>query len=283
MNTAFVYLWFDKRDYKFYLGYSQGKKKSYICSSKYMLAEYKKRPNDFKRRILKKGDLNEMITLENKLLNMRKHHFGARYYNQIANFPLGMAEWHKKNPGFFAGENNPNFGNKWSDEMKYKIGSANRGKKWDDERRIEMSKKLKADFANGRVQWNTGIPATEEHKKKNSEANSGIFNHFKGKHHTEEAKKAISEKNKKWHRENPDFHKGRVFSATTRKKMSDARKAYFKNNPGAMRGENHPSFGKKLSKEQQYKMYLGRLKAAKEKWGGEYNGWKRRKPGTLPI
>ena len=48
MNTAFVYLWFDKRDYRFYLGYSKGKKKSYICSSKYMLAEYKKRPNDFK-------------------------------------------------------------------------------------------------------------------------------------------------------------------------------------------------------------------------------------------
>jgi len=247
-TQAFVYIWFDKRDYRFYLGYSNGKKQNYICSSKYMIKEYKERPNDFKRRIIKKGTKKEMALLEKELLDKRKHLFGSRYYNQVANFPLGMIEWHNRNPGFFAGEKNPNYGNNWSDEIKQKIGAANKGKK--------RSKEVKLC----------------------SESNKGIFNPFKGRQHTEETKKRISEANKG---KSPP-NKGQKMSAEQRKKLSIAKKAYFKKNPGAMKGKNHPSYGKKLSKEQQQKMYLGRIKAVKEKWG-EYNAWKKRKDGTLPI
>jgi len=278
-TQAFVYIWFDKRDYRFYLGYSNGKKQNYICSSKYMIKEYKERPNDFKRRIIKKGTKKEMALLEKELLDKRKHLFGSRYYNQVANFPLGMIEWHNRNPGFFAGEKNPNYGNNWSDEIKQKIGAANKGKKRSKEVKLKLSLLARKAFATGkRVQWNTGKTLTEEHKRKCSESNKGIFNPFKGRQHTEETKKRISEANKG---KSPP-NKGKKMSVEVRKKISDARKAYFKKNPGAMKGENHPSYGRKLPKEQQQKMYLGRIKAVKEKWG-EYNAWKKRKDGTLPI
>jgi len=278
-TQAFVYIWFDKRDYRFYLGYTNGKKKFYICSSKYMLKEYKERPNDFKRRILKKGTEKEMALLEKELLDKRKHLFGSRYYNEVANFPLGMIEWHKRNPGYFAGKKNPNYGNNWSDEIKQKIGAANKGKKRTKEQKLQMSLQRKEEFVSGkRVQWNKGKTLTEEHKKKCSESNKGIFNPFKGRQHTEETKKRISEANKG---KSPP-NKGQKMSAEQRKKLSIAKKAYFKKNPGAMKGKNHPSYGRKISKEQQQKMYLGRIKAAKEKWGG-YNTWKKRKDGTLPI
>lgn len=39
---------------------------------------------------------------------------------------------------------------------------------------------------------NRGKIHTEEHRRKNSEANKGKLNHFYGKHHTEESKKKIS-------------------------------------------------------------------------------------------
>lgn len=46
-----------------------------------MLKEYKARPQDFKRRILKVGQMKDMAVLERKLLMTRQEHLGERYYN----------------------------------------------------------------------------------------------------------------------------------------------------------------------------------------------------------
>ena len=57
-----------------------------------MLPEYQERPQDFSRRILAWGSDEEMMSLEERLLTLRKEHFGVRYYNRIVsygNFGLG--------------------------------------------------------------------------------------------------------------------------------------------------------------------------------------------------
>jgi len=87
MNESFVYLWRDSLKKRYYLGYHSGYNPNYICSSKHMMKEYKKRPNDFKRKILKTGSRDSMFSLEQKLLRLRKNQFGKRYYNLGTSYP----------------------------------------------------------------------------------------------------------------------------------------------------------------------------------------------------
>ena len=54
-----------------------------------------------------------------------------------------------------------------SDECKKKMSKVRKGKKWSEEQRQKMI---------GQIAWNKGIPQTEEAKRKNSEANSGLNN-----------------------------------------------------------------------------------------------------------
>ena len=53
-----------------------------------MLAEYEKRPQDFRRRILTTGGADEMGKLEQRLLRSRKDQLGERYYNLAISFPI---------------------------------------------------------------------------------------------------------------------------------------------------------------------------------------------------
>ena len=80
-QKPFVYLWRDRLFNRYYLGYHSGTNPNYICSSKYMMEEYKARPEDFTRRILQIGQIEEMIALEQQLLQKRKNQLGVRYYN----------------------------------------------------------------------------------------------------------------------------------------------------------------------------------------------------------
>ena len=86
-NTSFIYLWYDGK--KFYLGVHKGTPDDrYICSSKVVLEEYKKRPENFRRRILAYGTMKEMIDLEEKLLRNRKEKGKwDKYYNIVIAFP----------------------------------------------------------------------------------------------------------------------------------------------------------------------------------------------------
>lgn len=50
---GFVYIWFDKKRNMYYIGSHYGSiNDGYVCSSKRMIAAYRKRPSDFRRRIL---------------------------------------------------------------------------------------------------------------------------------------------------------------------------------------------------------------------------------------
>ena len=178
-NTSFIYLWYDGK--KFYLGVHEGTSDDgYICSSKVMLEEYEKRPQDFRRRILAYGTYKEMNDLEIKLLtNIKEKGRWDKYYNIAFNFPrmCHTEETVKKISKGLKGIPK-------SEEHKRKISEAKKGitshflgKTHTEEAKRKISEAKK------------GIPRSEETKRKISEKS-------KGRKHTEETKRKISEANK---------------------------------------------------------------------------------------
>jgi hypothetical protein len=52
---GFIYIWFDRKHTRYYIGSHWGTEHDgYICSSRMMRQAYKRRPEDFKRRVIKK-------------------------------------------------------------------------------------------------------------------------------------------------------------------------------------------------------------------------------------
>ncbi len=85
---GFVYLWFDRYKRMFYLGSHVGSENDgYICSSKKMLNAYKKRPQDFRRRIIERifdDNIKKLRTAElNWLLLIKPEELESRYYNIV--------------------------------------------------------------------------------------------------------------------------------------------------------------------------------------------------------
>lgn len=79
---AFVYTWTDMKTNKLYVGWHKGSiDDGYICSSKVMLEEYKKRPYDFKRKIVATGYAKDMISLESAILKSENAALNEKYYN----------------------------------------------------------------------------------------------------------------------------------------------------------------------------------------------------------
>jgi hypothetical protein len=101
MSSGFIYIWFDKKYKRYYVGAHWGTiEDGYICSSPWMLRSYKNRPHDFKRRIILRNISSrlEMFELEKTYLNMIKESEikpntdKPRYYN----LRIGSNEvWHK--------------------------------------------------------------------------------------------------------------------------------------------------------------------------------------------
>lgn len=100
-KSGFVYIWRDQKHNRYYVGCHWGfVDDGYICSSPWMIQSYNKRPNDFKRRILKSVIVSRKETYieEQKWLNLIKkgeispNTSKPRYYNlNITNNEI----WHK--------------------------------------------------------------------------------------------------------------------------------------------------------------------------------------------
>lgn len=111
---GFVYLWFDSYQKMFYVGRHWGTiEDGYLCSSNRMRDAYRRRPKDFKRRIIKKVDSKEQLVLEEqRYLDMIKpEECNTRYYNTTLKASTPSMR-----------------GRKHSDETKKKIGKGNKGK-----------------------------------------------------------------------------------------------------------------------------------------------------------
>lgn len=92
---GFVYIWFDVRKNMYYVGCHWGNETDgYICSSKWMRDAYRRRPQDFRRRVIKTNLSREQMFLEEqRYFNMIKpEEVKSRYYNlNIKNNEV----WHK--------------------------------------------------------------------------------------------------------------------------------------------------------------------------------------------
>ena len=152
-HNSFLYEWTDIKYNMFYIGVHKGTTDDgYICSSKVLLEQYKKRPNDFKRKIIKFGTFQELIKEESLLLKQIDAAKNKNYYNQHNGDGNFFCKFHteetkkiirkklkqhtktkehcesisKSKKGIipsatftrrsYAGEGNPNFGKKWPNQ-----------------------------------------------------------------------------------------------------------------------------------------------------------------------
>lgn len=72
---GFVYIWYDRKHKRFYIGSHWGfEDDGYICSSNWMRHAYRRRPQDFKRRILTRyyGNRRGLYDIEQKWLDLIK-------------------------------------------------------------------------------------------------------------------------------------------------------------------------------------------------------------------
>lgn len=208
---GFVYLWYDKKHKRYYVGCHWGKiEDKYICSSNWMRDAYKRRPNDFKRRILKTdiNNIKEMFNEEAKILSyIKQEELGKKYYNlhnvnknhwsADENSKLTVGQKISMSPNRSKKISMALSGKKLSDETKEKIRQANLGKKYSDE--INAKKGI-----NNRDYSDVGF------RNKMSAA---------AKNRSEETRKKISDNNKKLQAEGKIGMKGKSHSPETIEKM----------------------------------------------------------------
>jgi hypothetical protein len=103
MSEAFIYLWYDARNKKYYLGSHKGKPTDNYAHSSAVMESFtmNTKPSYMHRKILVEGTHEEMLELESKLQTNRKERCWDRYYNDQVCDGLYY--------GFGSGENNPNW------------------------------------------------------------------------------------------------------------------------------------------------------------------------------
>ena len=182
-KEGFIYIWFDKKHKRYYIGSHWGyENDGYICSSRWMRKAYKLRPNDFKRRIIK-SDIQDRSLLykeEQKWLSLIKEEEikpkteTPRYYN--LNLKVTNPWYKDENTRLTVGQ---------------KISKAKKGKPigpCSPEKAKLISEAKKASFEKRRQE--SGYAVSPEVAKK-------LGNNNLGNKHTEEWKQQASERLKK--------------------------------------------------------------------------------------
>ena len=178
---GFVYIWFDKKYKRFYIGSHWGTlDDGYICSSSWMKQAYKRRPDDFRRRILKKNIQREHILEEEQrwLDLVPRDKFGKRYYNLNSNC---LYHWHS-----------------------------------DPQKRLSVGEKI-SRANKGRVSPAKGTILTEERKQNLSELWKGKSKNYVRSHET---RAKISVNTKRLQAEGKVGMHGKTHSDDTKQKMS---------------------------------------------------------------
>lgn len=177
-RTGFVYIWYDKKRKMYYIGCHLGlENDGYICSSNRMRDAFRRRPQDFKRRILKRNiSRKDLLAEEYKWLQLiPDEELGKTYYN-TSNRHFGHWITTKDK----SGKNHPMFGKKQSDEARRKM-SENRI--WTEEQKQHLRELALIQFS------------CPENRKKAGEKNKGKLPWISGKKHSDEARQKMSDCN----------------------------------------------------------------------------------------
>lgn len=205
-KEGFVYIWFDRKHKRYYIGCHWGTlDDGYVCSSTWMLQGHKRRPNDFKRRILKRNilkvnlheeeykwlKLTKTEELGDRYYNLNNHHFG--HWSTIETNSLSVKQ--KLSEASKRLHQDPVYKEKYLDGRKKmpkptteqiaKRAKSNTGKK-----RTEETKRRISESNMGKIMG----PLSDEHRKKVSDALKGDKNPFFGKTHDPDLKKLMNEK-----------------------------------------------------------------------------------------
>ena len=238
-SYGFVYIWYDSGKSKnhidnrrrmYYIGAHWGSENDgYVCSSKWMKISYKRRPQDFSRRVLfRTFNYDELWLKEYEIIsNISSFKFGKKYYNLIASLNRGRG----------TGKRTIH-----SEQTKKKISDANKGKIISEEHR----KKLRV--------FNTGRTHSLS-----SEAREKISKVNKGKKRSEKFKENISKFQKE--------RKRTPLSEETKRKISIANlgKTFSKEHKDALSKIRIGKFHSEETKEKMRQASLGNNYALKNK------------------
>lgn len=199
---GFVYIWRDKKHHRYYIGSHWGREDDgYLCSSNWMRDAYKRRPKDFKRRILSRIYTNrlDMFQKEQEWINLIKpEEIKIRYYNlhltvgHWTQYPEKIKTISEKISHSLSlqpkriGELNPFFGKTHSEETKTKIK---------EKRAFQItSEKTKAKMRqSNHPPSRKGIKHSPETIEKMKSSRVGEKNAFYGRKHSEETKEKIKQ------------------------------------------------------------------------------------------
>lgn len=175
-KNGFIYLWYDKKRKMYYIGCHWGTEDDgYVCSSNRMRDAYRRRPHDFKRRIIQRNILKEdLLSVEHRWLSLVKdNELEIKYYNRYTTNTALRLAWAA------------NKGRKHTNDEILKRVASRKGYTHSEEtkRKISESKKDK-----------TVGTLSEETKRKLSVALSGAKNPFYGKKHDPELKQKMNAK-----------------------------------------------------------------------------------------
>lgn len=179
--SGFVYIWYDRKHKRYYVGSHWGTTNDgYDCSSRWMRAAKKRRPDDFKRRVIKyvSTSKKDLLEEEGRWLGMiKKDEIGNRYYNlrngnpnhwtadeekakEIRKKITAKTTGRKLSPESIAKRTESVLGSKRSEETKRKQSEARKGMIVSD----ETKQKLR-EINLGKTAWNKGITNPKGRKK----------------------------------------------------------------------------------------------------------------------
>jgi hypothetical protein len=197
---GFVYIWYDKKRKMFYIGCHWGKEDDgYVCSSNRMRDAYRRRPDDFRRRILKTNIKDRTTLLDeeyNWLKLIKKEELSFKYYNAIN---MRFGHWSETQDK--SGNKHPMFGKKHTDEAKEKIRKSRVGKEpWNKGKTGVYSNEVLCKMGEKNIgnTYNLGRKHTDDSKLKMSKSRVGKDTWNKGKTgiYSEETLKKMSENSK---------------------------------------------------------------------------------------